>query len=715
MLQVVKRSLSPSLALATVALAVLGASMASGACGTAKHPGSLVIGLETDVSVPANVDGIGISIGINGQIKYSRLFALDQQLGLQGKRVVKLPATIAVVEPTDGSAPAVDIRAVAFHQGQARIVRDVVSTVPHGRTALLRLPLAYLGYNDGVHGTVPVTAFEDVKPKRLVTIIHPEDNTSDAGLDADLITNIDSRCTALQHLTNVDGECVDSFIDSNTLPDYDEKDLFENGEDEAGESNPEACFDMERCFALSASWHVNLNKSNDECTAKFDGSPDDINVAMALVKQGNVDVGFCVGVDATGADRCMVPLDRDDAHGFRVDAARGVVLLPKGVCERTTLSGVWLARASGCASKSPLMPIDGAGANCLKDGDGGADNDADADADADAEASPQVLPWHRDLSGVTSVVALTSGELAYITRGRNLTYLTTTTTGAPNVANFITDTNPVATKTAFVSADVSISVVYATFNDSSIAHVLYTPGMGFDKPLTAAIVTGLDPQEIIGLGVPQCIPGFMCFPSARQSGTFPVLAMDTTPSSQPVTPYLNAFALGVATNKTLFGTYGTTLDGGAAGTAVARGTSGSLFMELYTSGATRAFGTAAVQLGNLYRVVITEAEVDGRVHVRIVDPALPGESVDVGTIGLVSDPTFVMRNIALDDTNHYVYLTDSDGNLKYLDPYAMPPKLRNVDKTNAICAASLGVAVDDAHVFRACEMGITRDPLVTAQ
>ena len=118
-------------------LALLLVSMA---CGSSKSKGSLVIGLETDVSVPQNVDGIGIAVAVNGQVKYSKLFSLDQSAAGMGRRAVKLPATIAVVEPDDSSAPQVDIRAVAFHKGEARIVRDVISTVPHARTALLRMP-----------------------------------------------------------------------------------------------------------------------------------------------------------------------------------------------------------------------------------------------------------------------------------------------------------------------------------------------------------------------------------------------------------------------------------------------------------------------------------------------------------------------------------------------------------------------------------------------
>ena len=709
------KAVKPRLFLGSAALALLAVSMA---CGSTAQRGGLVIGLETDVSVPANVDGIGISVAVDGQIKYSRLFALDAA-ALPGKRVVRLPATIVVLEPAAGDAPSVDIRAVAFHQGHARIVRDVISTVPHGRTALLRLPLAYLGYNDGVKGSVPVSAFEAVKPKRIVAVIHPED-TSDAGLDADLITNIDSRCTALQHLTNVDGECVDAHIDSDTLPDYEDAELFENGKDESGESNPEQCFDMETCFDPAASHRVALDRTNGECTVKLEGSPADLNVALAIQQSADEStpgIGFCVGTDATGSRRCMVPIDRDDQHGFRVDTARGVVVLPQGVCDRRTVVGIELAH--GCASKTAVMPIDGAGANCIDNGasDGGVTEAGKDAGGADANALPQVAPWYRQ-PGATGVAALDGGDVAVITKSRVLTYVVDVN-GTGEARSTINDASPKTTQTgiAFVAVDPGVSVVYATFNDEHIAHVLFTQGMHqFDATATDYITDpGPDPGERIGLGVAQC-NATVCFPSSPSIRTmsFPALAASgaTTATTFPVRPYLGAFGFGVSADETLFGSYAAVVDGGAA-TAVAVGTPSTL-VELRLTGATRAFGIAASEVATQYRVVVTEAQQDGRVHVVVVDGAVVGgkNAMDVGTIGSATDAAFLMRNLVVDDKTHYVYLTDSTGNLLYIDPFAATPMLRNVDAQNRVCTASLGVAKDTIYVYRACATGVTRDNLV---
>ncbi len=699
--------------------AALAALLVSMACGSTKPQGGLVIGLETDVAVPDNVDGIGISIGVNGQIKYSKLFALSPNLALNGKKVVKLPATMVIMEPTsDGPAPSVNIRAVAFHQGEARIVRDVISTVPHGRTALLRMPLAYLGYNDGVKGTVPTGAFEDPKPKGIFAVIHTND-TSDAGLAADLITTIDSRCTALQHLTNVDGECVDATIDSSTLPDYEDAELFENGKDENGDSNPEPCFDVDVCFAPASSSHADLNRSNGECTVTLEGSEgsaDNLNVAMTIQQSstaGAPKIGFCV---PEGSTRCMVPIDRDDVHGFRVDTARGVVILPKGVCDRPTVTGVELTHS--CASKPVVMPIDGAGANCIPNAsdagiaEGGTDGGTDADA-----ALPEVPPWYGD-NGTTGVVALGSGDVVEITKAKLLSYISTDSAGGPLLRSAIKDASPssAASGPAFVTADPTVPAVYATFNDANIAHVLYVLGKGFTGGATNYIMgPGPDPSEQIGQGVPSCV-GTVCFPSSPtvRSFTFPVLTASgaTTSTTLASAPYLGAFAFAVAPDESLFGSYAAVFDGGT-GTAVAAGKPGN-YIELRLTGAPRAYGTAVAMSGTSFHMVVTEAQQDGLVHVLVIDTAAPANPLDAGTIGLASDPGFLMRNLAVAERgmSHYVYLTDSAGNLKYVDPFAAAPTLVNVDKLNRVCATSLGVSVDSTHVYRACHTGVTRDNLV---
>ena len=49
-------------------------------------------------------------------------------------------------------------------------------------------------------------------------------------------------CPDPQNQTNIDGECKDDFVDSSTLPDFDQGQLGDS-------TNPGSCFDFTRCFA----------------------------------------------------------------------------------------------------------------------------------------------------------------------------------------------------------------------------------------------------------------------------------------------------------------------------------------------------------------------------------------------------------------------------------------------------------------------------------
>jgi hypothetical protein len=346
------------------AAALLGvATMMVIACSSDKK-GSLLVAVDTDVNVPVDVNAMGLQIQVDGVVKYSNIFAVDP-----AKHEVTLPATIAIVEPDSGT-PSVTIRAAAFKDGKARIIRDVISTVPHRRTALLRMPLHFLGLDDGVTGSVPTDQIHSLGTFHFDTI-HIDDAPTGTGA-TDLFFNLDARCSFSKQQTNIDGLCADSHIDSATLPDYPNQAAYA-----VTATGPPTCFDTEDCFSSAYAENATLDKN--ACTFAAPADVSHLNVAM--LTNG---AGFC----SNGS--CLVPLDADALHGYSLvgGPGNGLIRLPPGVCADKNVLGVVYSVNPSWSPKSADLEIDGAGAQCAPDdgsaGGGGASDGGDASSDASA-------------------------------------------------------------------------------------------------------------------------------------------------------------------------------------------------------------------------------------------------------------------------------------------------------------------------------------------
>jgi hypothetical protein len=686
------------------------AGLVSTSCGTTKAKGSLVVALDTDVKVPENVDGIGIAISVDNVTRYSRLFAIDPAIEQANHvRVVKLPATVAVIAPNEGS-PVVNVRAVAFWRGEARIVRDAITTIPHERTAVLRLPLAYLGYKDGTTGKVDPGMFETLPVSHHLGTIHLNDVGVNGGVASDIVTKISDHCSG-QGKTSVDGECVDAHVDSTTLPDFVESDFFKNGLDDAGIVQPEPCLDMDTCFAPDFTTTAALDKSNGQCTFPLTGNPADLNVAMLLAPDPTHKVGFCVG------SRCMIPISRDDAHGFVVDAANGVVRLPRGVCDRATVAGILTAHRAGCPQKTPNLPIDGAGASCLGDAaDGGTDG---------GEAAAPVTPW-MSFPTATSV-AVYQSDMFVTGTSQVIQHVTIAANGGANPGSTIsspTVMDAMAPPTRFFIAADSAKV-YASYGTSHVFVAPYANGMygtATDYSTGTTTITSSDQIEMVA---PNCLVGSQsgtCFPSSsRTLGTFPFLpgggfgpAVDqTTPAGA-----LGTLALG-ANGSNLFGLF-TSSNGAAADLLVANVSDGAVTATI--PGA-KGFAIAVVTDATSRTLVVLTAEDATRanaVRVGVFDPAGPMTTAfsfvtSSPVIAAKGGPSTFMHNLAHDSTG-YVYFTDDSGVLYSFNPFAAIPAFVPVGVT---AQGSFGVAVSEStagkFVFRAfsnaASAGLTQDKL----
>ncbi len=101
-----------ALTLAAALLATGAALGPSPACASKK--GGLMLALNTDMKAPKDVNAIGITVSTNGVIRTSFISRVTPEGD------VKLPATLAVIQPDDPNAT-VRIRALALQESKVRV------------------------------------------------------------------------------------------------------------------------------------------------------------------------------------------------------------------------------------------------------------------------------------------------------------------------------------------------------------------------------------------------------------------------------------------------------------------------------------------------------------------------------------------------------------------------------------------------------------------
>ncbi len=94
---------------------------------SAPSKGGLMLAISTDMQTPKDVNVVSVFISTNGTPK------LDYLGRVLPDGTVALPATIAVVEPDSPNAE-VRIRVIGFQEQKARVLRDVLTTVPHEKS-----------------------------------------------------------------------------------------------------------------------------------------------------------------------------------------------------------------------------------------------------------------------------------------------------------------------------------------------------------------------------------------------------------------------------------------------------------------------------------------------------------------------------------------------------------------------------------------------------
>jgi hypothetical protein len=328
--------------------------MLLGGC-SAPSKGALVLAVSTDMQTPKDIDVVSIYITTNGGPRFNYMGRVRPD------GTVALPSTLAIVEP-DQQGAQIRIRVIAFQtqssgDANARVLRDVLTTVPHQRTALLRVPLDFLDYGSG-NGTLPA---------KYVPLGPGGASEGDTAFDP---TTIASACNFEQsQQTMVNGVCTGAAVDSSTLPTYSPSEVYADGAPLAN-GVVTACFDVATCLA-GATPVKNVNTS----TCSFPLAPGGSAPAnLALVTQTT---GACL---APG--QCFVPLENDPAEGWT--ASGGTVQMIPAICTALA-SGAQLYEATvGCAALTVSQPV------CEPTSqDGGAEPGTEAGEDSAVETSSE--------------------------------------------------------------------------------------------------------------------------------------------------------------------------------------------------------------------------------------------------------------------------------------------------------------------------------------
>jgi hypothetical protein len=314
---------------------VMSTSYAALVACSAPSKGALVLAVSTDMQTPKDISVVSIFITTDSVVKFDYLGRVLPD------GTVSLPATLSIVEPDTQGAP-VRIRVIAFQEQKARVLRDVLTTVPHERTALLRVPLNFLDDGSGQGSLDPTLV-----PSAANGV--PDGQTT---FDPDTVA---SKCDFSQEQTSVDGVCVDAHVDSTALPDYADTEVYGTG----GSEGSSGCFDVTTCFA-PAQPVTGLDKGSCSFPLPAGANAADLNIAIVTGSTG----------DCLQSGRCYVPLENDPAEGWSVSGSTVELVTP--ICSLLAAGAQLFVSENACPAKVESTPV------CEPTGAGASDGGANA-------------------------------------------------------------------------------------------------------------------------------------------------------------------------------------------------------------------------------------------------------------------------------------------------------------------------------------------------
>ncbi len=280
---------------ASLAFAVLAACSKA---GSLEATGALEIVLESDMSMPKDIDRMRLDVTQKGQ----SLLHVDREVG-PGELLI--PASFEVTSNGDGDP--VTIQGVAYKNGQVRVERDAITPIPQGHTGELQLALNYL-------------------------CVGQAETDADGGVDS----------TCPDGLTCVEGSCTTSTVPPSAVPTYEPGAVGGANGGPMGASGIDAgasgCFDVQGCFASATAASVN----GATCTVALPPgvSPASVNIALQFPIGGT---GVC------GVDACWVVLTDWTPSATQIK-------LPPAACTMVTAQGATLVVSTACARQTDEIP-----------------------------------------------------------------------------------------------------------------------------------------------------------------------------------------------------------------------------------------------------------------------------------------------------------------------------------------------------------------------
>lgn len=276
------------------------AGLLGSACSEVGTPGELILAIGTDLAMPEQVDNVYLHVEVHGQT------LLDNKYPI-GAHDQSIPATLTLAAGSD--IQPVTIRVAGLRRSQWRTFREVVTTVPFDRSALLRMPVQWLC---------------DESARQVTTM----ENGAN-------VTRTLSSCQE-EGFSCQNGACVPNLVKAETLPDYEPEQVF------GGASDPShgSCFDTLSCMAGGV-----VVEPDASCSLELPSS-EQVNVALRVARDG-----ICDDTDTT----CFVPLDRHQQLGWYERDGR--MQLPEAACERLRerrVSAIYVS--TDCPTKTPATP-----------------------------------------------------------------------------------------------------------------------------------------------------------------------------------------------------------------------------------------------------------------------------------------------------------------------------------------------------------------------
>jgi hypothetical protein len=292
-------------------------------------PGQLVVVLDTDMTLPDQIDTIELIVSVPGTTLLDTPLIVGSGIDAQ-----PIPATLTLVAGPDPTVPAT-IRVIGLKNGVARTLRQVITTVPTDHVAMLRMPVQWL-----CDGTANPVA------------------DGDGGIAYQSTCGPDATCQA--------GQCVASQVQSSNLRTYQPELVFGGGSQPTDKGQTiGTCFDTIPCL-LSGSVEV----PDDQCTLDMPADASNVNVGLRVANDG-----IC---DTTGTT-CFVPLDGASVEGWTEQNGR--IALPSAVCTKLRIGlVVGVVVSTTCPTKTDAVPPCGAWSSVVPEVDGGENNVPDASA-----------------------------------------------------------------------------------------------------------------------------------------------------------------------------------------------------------------------------------------------------------------------------------------------------------------------------------------------